>query len=63
MTREPFRYRPPPRTAVKSSSVEGFKIAPTIGMPRSISAAEMVNSGSRLINALVPSMGSTIQTR
>ena len=61
--RVPFKNNPPPRTAVKSSSVEGFRIAATIGSPRSINAAEMQNSGIRLTKAFVPSMGSTIQTR
>ena len=63
VTRAPFKNRPPPRTAVKSSSVEGLRIAAMIGVPRSTNAAEMQNSGIRFTKAFVPSMGSTIHTR
>jgi len=49
--------------AANHSSDEGLKIAATTGCPSSTRATEMQNSGSLLINALVPSIGSITQMR
>jgi len=44
-------------------SDEGVKIATTTGRPSSTRATGMQNSGSPLINALIPSIGSITQMR
>ena len=54
------RRRAWPRSRV---SCTGFAITPTTGSPASQSAIETPNSGMRWMNSLVPSIGSTIQTR
>jgi hypothetical protein len=62
-TRAPSRKQPLPRAAQTATPCAGFAITPTTGSPRSHSAIETPNSGMRCVNSLVPSIGSTIQTR
>ena len=46
-----------------ATSAAGLKATPTTGTPFSTSPIETQNSGIFFVNSLVPSMGSTIQTR